>query len=55
MHYGTGILTAAMIGWFADGTPWTMGWIIALAGMGAFATAMLFVRAGGVVGRGGRG
>jgi DHA1 family bicyclomycin/chloramphenicol resistance-like MFS transporter len=55
MHYGTGILTAAMIGWFADGTPWTMGWIIALAGVGSFATAMLFVGAGGGAGRGGRG
>ena len=46
MHYGTGIFTAAMVGWFADGTPWAMGWIIALAGCGAFASAMLLVRPG---------
>lgn len=34
MQYGSGVLTAAMIGWFADGTPWTMGWIIGLCGVG---------------------
>jgi len=44
MHYGTGVLTAAMVGWFADGTPWPMGWIIALGGVGSFATTMLLVR-----------
>lgn len=32
-HYGSGILSAAMLGWFADGTPWTMGWIIGLMGL----------------------
>lgn len=44
MHYGTGVLSAAMIGWFADGTPWTMGWIIGLGCIGTLATAMLLVR-----------
>jgi DHA1 family bicyclomycin/chloramphenicol resistance-like MFS transporter len=44
MHYGTGVLTAALVGWCADGTPWTMGWIVALGGVGAFVVAMLFVR-----------
>ena len=24
MHSGAGVLSAAMVGWFADGTPWTM-------------------------------
>ncbi|WP_459614449.1 Bcr/CflA family multidrug efflux MFS transporter [Bordetella sp. 2513F-2] len=28
-HFGCGVLSAAMVGWFADGTPWTMGWIMA--------------------------
>jgi DHA1 family bicyclomycin/chloramphenicol resistance-like MFS transporter len=30
MHYGTGVLSVAMTGWFADSAPWTMGWIIGL-------------------------
>ncbi len=41
MHYGSGVLSAAMLGWFADGTPWTMGWIVAAAGLGCLATALL--------------
>jgi DHA1 family bicyclomycin/chloramphenicol resistance-like MFS transporter len=44
MQYGTGVLTAAMTGWFADGTPWPMGWIVALGGIGAFAAAIGMVR-----------
>jgi len=46
VHYGTGILTAAMLGWFADGTPWTMGWIVGACGAGAFASALLLVGGG---------
>jgi len=41
MHYGSGVLSAAMLGWFADGTPWTMGWIVAAAGVGCLLTALL--------------
>lgn len=41
MHYGSGVLSAAMLGWFADGTPGTMGWIVAAAGVGCLATALL--------------
>ena len=48
MHYGTGILTAAMVGWFADGTPWTMGWIVGIGGVGAFGAVMLLVGSGKV-------
>jgi MFS transporter, DHA1 family, multidrug resistance protein len=44
MHYGTAMLGAALVGWFADGTPWTMGWVIGLGGLGTFASAMLLVR-----------
>ncbi len=43
-HYGSGIFTAAMVGWFADGTPWTMGWIIALCGIGTLLGGALLVR-----------
>lgn len=41
MHYGSGVLSAAMLGWFADGTPWPMGWIVAAAGIGCLVTALL--------------
>lgn len=44
LHYGSGILSAAMVGWFADGTPWTMGWIMGLCGVGSVATALLMQR-----------
>ena len=43
MQYGTGVVTAAMVGWFADGTPWTMGWIIGLGGVGTWAAAWFLV------------
>lgn len=41
MHYGSGVLSAAMLGWFADGTPWPMGWIIAAGGIGCLVIALL--------------
>lgn len=44
MHYGSGVLSAAAVGWFADGTPWPMGWIIAAGGVGSFLSVLLLVR-----------
>jgi DHA1 family bicyclomycin/chloramphenicol resistance-like MFS transporter len=44
MHYGSGVLSAAMLGWFADGTPWPMGWIVGAAGLGCLATALIQAR-----------
>ena len=44
MHYGSGVLSAAMLGWFADGTPWPMGWIVGLAGIGCLITALFQTR-----------
>jgi DHA1 family bicyclomycin/chloramphenicol resistance-like MFS transporter len=41
MHYGSGILTAALVGWFSDGTPWTMAWIMGVAGIGSLATSTI--------------
>lgn len=41
MHYGSGILSAATVGWFADGSPWTMAWIMCLAGFGCVTTATI--------------
>lgn len=39
MQYGAGILASALVGAFADGTPWPMGWVIAIAGLGGAACA----------------
>ena len=47
MQYGSGIVTAAMVGWFADGTPWAMGWLIGVCGLGTFFAGALLVRPGG--------
>lgn len=47
MHFGSGILSAAMLGWWADGTPWTMAWIMGVAGVGSLATALASSRATG--------
>lgn len=43
MHYGSGIVTAALVGWFADGTPWTMGWIIGVCGVGTLCSSALLI------------
>ncbi|MBT3068081.1 Bcr/CflA family drug resistance efflux transporter, partial [Rhodoferax sp. U11-2br] len=44
MHYGSGVFSAAMLGWFADGTPWPMGWLVAVAGIGCLLTALMQAR-----------
>jgi DHA1 family bicyclomycin/chloramphenicol resistance-like MFS transporter len=43
IQYGSGILSSALVGNFADGTPWPMGWVIAAAGIGSFLCARLVV------------
>jgi DHA1 family bicyclomycin/chloramphenicol resistance-like MFS transporter len=43
IQYGTGILGSALVGSFADGTPWTMGWVIAAMGVGSLLSAQLLV------------
>jgi DHA1 family bicyclomycin/chloramphenicol resistance-like MFS transporter len=45
-HYGSGIFSAAMLGWFAEGTPWPMGWIIGAAGACSLGAAIVLVRGG---------
>lgn len=44
-HYGSGILGAGLVGAFADGTPWPMGCVMALGGLGSAACALLVGRA----------
>jgi len=43
LQYGTGILGSALVGAFADGTPWTMGWVIASFGIGSALCAWFLV------------
>ncbi|HEV7257012.1 MAG TPA: multidrug effflux MFS transporter [Bosea sp. (in: a-proteobacteria)] len=35
IHYGSGIVASALVGALADGTPWPMGLVIALCGVGS--------------------
>ncbi|MBP0597433.1 multidrug effflux MFS transporter [Herbaspirillum sp. LeCh32-8] len=39
-HFGTGILGSALVGLLADGTPWPMGLIIAICGVGTAFSAL---------------
>ncbi|WP_037154273.1 multidrug effflux MFS transporter [Rhizobium freirei] len=41
LHYGSGILGSALVGTFANGTPWPMGLVIGVAGIGSFACACM--------------
>ena len=43
IQYGSGIVGSALVGAFADGTPWPMGWVIALAGIGSLLCARLLI------------
>jgi len=40
-QYGSGVMGSALVGVFADGTPWSMGWVIALSGVGSALSAWL--------------
>jgi len=42
-QYGTGILGSALVGYWADGTPWPMGCVIAIFGAGGLLCAYLLV------------
>lgn len=44
IQYGSGILGSGLVGGFADGTPWPMGWVIGLCGLGSL-LSMTLVRA----------
>ena len=47
IHYGSGILSAALVGWLADGTPTPMTAILAAGGIGSFVCAMRLAPAAG--------
>ncbi len=41
LQYGSGILGSGLVGTFADGTPWPMGWVIGLTGIASLLCASL--------------
>lgn len=41
MHYGSGILSAALVSWLSDGTPRGMALVMGLAGVGSLATVLI--------------
>lgn len=43
LQYGSGIVGSGLVGLFADGTPWPMGWVIALSGVGSLLSMGLLV------------
>ncbi|MBU9618689.1 multidrug effflux MFS transporter [Burkholderia multivorans] len=44
LQYGSGIAGSGLVGFFADGTPRPMGWVIALAGIGSVLCARSLVQ-----------
>ena len=40
-QYGSGIVGSALVGGFADGTPWPMGWVIAACALGSLLSTCL--------------
>jgi len=51
VHYGSGIVSSALVGAFADGTPWPMGWVVALTGIGSLLCAWRLVPSTRTTGR----
>ena len=45
IQYGSGIFGSALVGFCADGTPWPMGWVIALCGVGSLICVRLLLPA----------
>lgn len=43
IQYGSGILGSGLVGAFADGTPWPMGWVIGVAGIGSVLSMLLLI------------
>ncbi|WP_321332676.1 hypothetical protein [uncultured Bacteroides sp.] len=41
LQYGNGILSTILLALFADGTPWTMSWIIALFALASTCMALI--------------
>jgi DHA1 family bicyclomycin/chloramphenicol resistance-like MFS transporter len=41
LQYGSGIVSSGLVGFFANGTPWPMGWVIAICGVGSLLSMRL--------------
>jgi DHA1 family bicyclomycin/chloramphenicol resistance-like MFS transporter len=41
IQYGSGVAGSAVAGTFADGTPWPMGWVIAIGGVGSLGCSFI--------------
>jgi DHA1 family bicyclomycin/chloramphenicol resistance-like MFS transporter len=46
VQYGGGIIGSALVGAGADGTPWPLGWVLALAGTGCLLSTRMLATAG---------
>jgi len=44
VHYGSGIIGSALVGLLADGTPWPMGLIIGMSGVGCLLSTFLLLK-----------
>jgi len=44
VHYGSGIMGSALVGILADGTPWPMGMVIGITGVGCCLSARLVLK-----------
>ncbi|WP_018897954.1 multidrug effflux MFS transporter [Rhizobium sp. 2MFCol3.1] len=44
IQYGSGIAGSGLVGLFSDGTPWPMGWVIGVMGLGCILCAILVTR-----------
>ena len=43
LQYGSGILGSGLVGLFADNTPWPMGWVIGVCGIGCLVSTRLLL------------
>jgi len=39
-QYGSGVIGSALVGLFAQGTPWPLGWVVAVCGIGTAVCAV---------------
>ena len=43
-RYGSGVIGSGLVGFFANGTPWPMGGVVALVGIGSLVSVLLSSR-----------
>jgi|GEM_PF-1524728 len=50
VQYGSGMVVSGLVGNFANGTPWPMGWVIAICGIGSLLSMRLLIPVPGLSG-----